>query len=151
RRDALLYAELLLRAEAALSVQDNAGALVYAWTAAEGLLQSMFSRWVDDCAKGQDAGSDAKGKQRVFLDADRRRNLQGRNMTAWHMTEIGSLAGWLPYDLYRTIRECTGARNKWLHNRDINALEHAPRAILAAQELFSLAESIDLRPQGAKL
>lgn len=146
RGDALLYAELLVRAEAALSVQDNAGALVYAWTAAEGLLQSMFSRWLDDCAKDQDAGQDAQGNKRAFLDADRRKKLRGRDMTAWHMTEIGSLAGWLPYDLYRIIRDCTSARNRWLHERDLNALEEAPRAILAAQELFKLAEGIDLRP-----
>lgn len=148
RANALLYAELLLRAEAALSVQDNAGALLYAWTAAEGLLQSMFSGWVDDCAKGQDAGRDAQGNERVFLDADRRKKLRGRDMTAWHMTEIGSVAGWLPHDLYRSIRDCTRARNKWLHGRDLNALREAPKAIRAAQELFGRAEGIDLRPHG---
>jgi hypothetical protein len=61
RRDALLYAELLVRAEAALSVQDNAGALVYAWTAAEGLLRSLFLRWIDE--RRQIAMPDATTKE----------------------------------------------------------------------------------------
>ena len=146
RGDVLLQAELLLRADGALSVQDNAGALVYAWTAAEALLQDMFSRWAEDRASEQDAGHDEQGNERVFLDARRRKELEGRDMTAWHMAEIGSLAGWLPYELYRTLRDCTSARNRWLHKRDLDALRHAPKAILAAQELFRLAEGIDLRP-----
>lgn len=147
RTEALLHAELLVRAQATLSVEDNAGALVYAWTAAEGMLRGMFSRWVDDCANAQDAGRDAQGDKRVFLDTKRRKELvEGREMTAWHMTEILSLVGLLPFELYRAIRDCTSARNKWLHTRDLKALEKAPAAILAVQELFGLAEGIDLRP-----
>jgi hypothetical protein len=50
-------------------------------------------------------------------------------MTAWHMAEIGSLAGWLPFDLYRTVRKCAKARNNWLHRQDAGALKQAPAAI----------------------
>jgi len=145
RADALLYAELLLRAQAAISVDDPAGALVYAWTAAEGMLRSLFSRWVDECGK-QEVGPDEQGHERVFLDANRRKSLEGGSITGWHMAEIGSLVGWLPFDLYRTVRNCAKARNDWLHKQDLRALEHAPEAIHATQQLFSLTEGIDLTP-----
>ncbi|HST33201.1 MAG TPA: hypothetical protein VLJ80_06730 [Solirubrobacteraceae bacterium] len=144
RADALLYAELLLRAQASMSIDDSAGALVYAWTAAEGMLRSLFSRWVDEC--GKEVGPDAQGHERVFLDANRRKSLEGGSITGWHMAEIGSLVGWLPFDLYRTIRNCAKARNDWLHKQDLRALEHAPEAIQATQQLFSLTEGIDLTP-----
>lgn len=141
REDALLYAELLVRAQAALSVGDNAGALVYAWTVAESLLRTLFLRWVNDVASGKDVDPD-----RTFLDSNRVKDLEGSKMTAWHVAELGSLVGWLPFDLYRTVRACAKARNRWLHDQDLSALEKAPDAILSAQELFKLAEGVDLRP-----
>ena len=145
RKETLLYAELLVRAQAALSVYDNGGALVYAWTAAEGMLRSMFARWIDECAESQNAGVDDQGNARDFLDSSRRRGLLQGGMTSWHMAETLSLVGRLPYGLYRTIRTCEAARNKWLHNQDLNSLQHAPSAISSAQELLNLAEGIDLR------
>ncbi len=147
RSDALLYAELLTRAQAALSVEDNGGALIYAWTAAEGMLRSRFARWVDACAGDRDAGRDSQGNKRTFLDSKRKRELlEGRDITTWHMAEIGSLVGWLPFSLYRTVRKCAKARNDWLHKQSAEALEHAPAAISGAQELFELTEGIDLLP-----
>lgn len=146
RGDTLLYAELLLRAQASMWVDDAAGALVYAWTAAEGMMRTLFARWVDDRGR-QDIGPDMQGNQRKFLESDRRKALiEGSSMTAWHMAEIGSLVGWLPFDLYRKIRTCAKARNDWLHKQDLGALKHAPAAISATQELLALTAGIDLSP-----
>jgi hypothetical protein len=146
RSKALLYAELIVRAEGSLSVEDNAGALVYAWTAAEGILKSLYLEWVARCSYVRDPGPDTHGNPRAFLNSNRSRDLASSKVTAWHMAEIGSLVGWLPFDLYETVRRCAASRNRWLHNQDMQALNDARNAIEGAQKLFQLAEGIDLRP-----
>jgi hypothetical protein len=86
KKDALLYAELLARAQAALSIDDNAGALVYAWTVAEGVLRSLFERWIGERAQAHASrDDDPQGDERVFLDSRRRRDLLGSRMTTWHL------------------------------------------------------------------
>ncbi len=145
RKDALLYAELLLRAQSSMWLDDAAGGLLYAWTAAEGMMRTLFARWVDERGE-QEIEPDTQGNERSFMDSSRRNELVGREMTAWHMAEIGSLVGWLPYDLYRAFRTCASARNRWLHRQDLRALEQAPQAINTTLELLVLTVGIDLSP-----
>jgi hypothetical protein len=146
---ALLRAELLVRSQSALAVADAGGALIYAWTAIEGLLGDLLSRYLDD-VQDRDAGLDATGNKLRFINGKRREDLEGANVTAWHMTEMLSLADRLPFELYRTINTCRQARNGWLHHERQVSEEDAAAAIRAAQQLFTLVEGVDLRAQRSR-
>jgi hypothetical protein len=63
--------------------------------------------------------------------------------------EFLSLIDRLPFDLYCAARECSTARNNWLHKAEPPSSEMAQTAIKAAGELFELLEGVPLRPWSA--
>jgi hypothetical protein len=142
---ALLRAELLTRSQGALSVSDTSGALVYAWTAIEGLLGDLLKRYLDE-NKARKVDLDPSGNQPEFLNAARRKWLEGAEVTARHKAEILSLVDRLPFDLYGTVEACRKARNKWLHDERHASYDDAAGAILAVQQLFKLSDGVDLQP-----
>jgi hypothetical protein len=142
---ALLRAELLTRSQGALSVSDTSGALVYAWTAIEGLLGDLLKRYLDD-NEARKVDPDPSGNQPEFLNAARRKWLEGTEVTARHKAEILSLGDRLPFDLYCTAEACRKARNKWLHDERHASYDDAAAAILAVQQLFKLSDGVDLQP-----
>lgn len=143
REIVLLRAELLVRAKEATGDMDYAGALTSAWTAIEGMLGDLFGRFLDanaDRAVGTGALSGAR-----FISSQRRRFLEGPEMTSRHLAEFLSLLDVLPFPLYRAVLRCAKARNNWLHAEKIPTHEDAVRALQAAAELFEIAEGVPLR------
>jgi hypothetical protein len=134
----LLRAELLFRSAAAYQDHDHSAALVNAWTATEGLLRDRYAEYLDACAdRPVDEG-------RTFINARRRKFLEGSEVTARLMAEILSLADRLPFPLYQEILEGSKVRNNWLHKQEQVSPADAEGAINAAQYLFELTEGITL-------
>ncbi len=136
RRDVvLLRVELLLRSVVALEDDDYSGALIAAWTAAEGLLRDRFLGYLSD---RDQAGNSSD----PFISRRRREFLESSEMTSRVMAEILSLADWLPFGLYKRVVTGGKARNNWLHAQKAVTRVSAVDAIQAAQELFELVEEI---------
>jgi hypothetical protein len=140
---ALLRAEMLFRAESASVHRDPAGALTTAWTAAEGMLSERLKRYLD-ANQDRASGHDESGNKLKFLNADRRRFLEGREMTARHTMETLSLLDVLPFKLYTALRRCASARNGWLHAQTEPSPEDAVLAVRSLGELFELVEGVPL-------
>lgn len=143
REIVLLRAELLARAKGAMGDMDYAGALTSAWTAIEGILGDLFARFLDanaDRGVGDGALSDGR-----FISAQRRRFLEGAEMTSRHLAEFLSLLDVLPFPLYRAVLTSAKARNNWLHTEKLPTHEDAVRALQTAAELFEIAEAVPLR------
>lgn len=146
-RRPLFRAELLLRAKAALLDVDYTGALTNAWTASEGMLGDLMSRYLDD-SDGRPAGHDASGNALKFMKPERRRFFESGEWTIRHTMEFLSLVDCLPFGLYREARECSKARNDWMHYETVPSNEVANMAIGLGGKLFELLEGIPLRVHG---
>jgi hypothetical protein len=140
---ALLRAEMLFRAEGALVHTDRAGSLTIAWAAAEGMLSALLARYLDE-NQDRPAGEDKSGNRRKFINDDRKKFLQGSEMTARHTMELLSLLDILPFELYQTLRRCAKARNDWLHAQTEPSSETAFLAVRSLRSLFELVEGIPL-------
>lgn len=130
----LLRVELLLRSVVALQDDDYSGALIAAWTAAEGLLRDRFLGYLSD--------RDQAGSSDLFISRRRRDFLESSEITSRIMAEILSLADWLPFGLYKSVVNGGRARNNWLHAQKAVTRVIAVDAIRAAQELFELVEGL---------
>jgi hypothetical protein len=139
----LLRAELLVRAKSATGDMDYAGALTSAWTAIEGMLGDHFGRFLNENADRALGDRPSSGER--FISSQRRRFLEGAEMTSRHLAEFLSLLDLLPFLLYRAILRCARARNNWLHAEKLPTHEDAVEALQAAAELFELVEGIPLR------
>ena len=139
RDEVLLRADLLLRAKAAHLDLDPSGALTNAWTAIEGMLGDLFGRYLDE-HKDRPTGD----AQTVFINSDRRKFLEGADITSRHLAEFLSLVDRLPFNLYRVVLQSAKARNAWLHSETAPSFEQARDAIDAAGELFELLEGVPL-------
>jgi hypothetical protein len=140
----LLRAELLFRATSALIERDDAGALTTARTAIEGLLGDLLSQYLDE-NENRPAGTDASGNALKFINTDRRKFLEGREMTARNTVELLSLLDVLPFWLYRACTQCASARNTWLHAQNEPSSEAAWKAVGALGQLFELVEEVPIR------
>jgi hypothetical protein len=146
-RPALLRAELLQRAKASLLDGDETGALANAWTASEGMLGDLLRRYLDT-ANERPPERDASGNEIPFVTADRRRFFEGGTWTIRHTIEFLSFVERMPFDLYRATRECSKARNDWMHYEKVPAPEVASRALETAGELFGLLEGVPIQMFG---
>lgn len=135
---ALLRVESIYRSVVAYCSFDHAAALVNAFVAIEGLLGDLLARHLNE--------HDQNGAPRV--DNERRKYLEGSAVNSRITAEILSLAGVLPQDLYRGIRACAKARNRWMHDAapDTTGSLDGERAIRVASGMFFLVEGVDIRP-----
>lgn len=139
---ALFRAESIYRGVVAYRDFDHGAALVNAWVAIEGLLGDLFARYLEEERERDSDGG------KVFIDSKRRDFLEGSSVTSRLTAEILSLADELPHRLYREIRECAKARNKWMHDAAPDAMSgtQAALAIRVAGQMFRLVEKVDLDP-----
>jgi hypothetical protein len=135
--EAMTRVESLLRSLVALEDEDYGGALVYAWTAVEAMLRDRFNDYLT-------AASKQAGEGTVFITSDRQNFLSGPQITSRHMAEILSLAGSLPFDLYRATVKSGNRRNRWLHVQKPVMRDEACEAIETAVSLFDFTEGISL-------
>jgi hypothetical protein len=134
----LLRTELLLRASVALGNHAYGDALVNAWTAIEALLKTRLTDYLKENEDRPVGG----GK---FINADRKRQLlDGRETTSYTVTEILSLADWLPFEQYKGITAARKLRNRWLHGGIEPPGDEVGSAIDTAQWFFALVEGIEL-------
>ncbi len=140
---AIARADLLWRAESTRFERDHSGALVYAWTAIEGLLGDLWSRYLKR-RQSEDLGRGPRGQQKKAMTSDRRQEIEGEKVTSWHMTEFLSLAGELPDELYEAIGPIRKARNAWLHNERPATSAQAVDGLRLVRRLFGLVEGVDL-------
>ncbi len=145
KRPALFRAELLQRAAVAAFDQDFTGALTNAWTACEGMLGDLMRRCLDETIT-RDAGTDDNGNRLGFMKSDRRKFFEGGEWTIRHTMEFLSLVDRLPYQTYREARQCSKARNNWLHYETVPSEEIATNALKLAGDLFALVEGVSFEP-----
>jgi hypothetical protein len=100
-------------------------------------------RYLDD-NQNRPSGQDGSGNKLKFVNGERRRFLEGREMTARHTMEALSLLDVLPFKLYTALRRCATARNEWLHAQTEPSGQDAILAIRSLGELFELVEGVPL-------
>lgn len=111
--------------------QDFATSLVLAWTVSEQLLNLIWKSYLSDSA-AQNAGQDPP-----FLNKERKQKLtSGRDFSASVISEVLSLAGRLPFDLFKRMNKDRNARNYWLHDMKQPVDDDASHAISTAQKLI---------------
>ncbi len=133
----LLRAELIYRSAAAYSDHDPSAALVLAWTATEGLLGDLLTAYLES---------------REDMNYERKTFLKSPNVQARVTAELLSIAGHLPFPLYRGVVKAGQRRNSWLHSEKPISPEDAENAIQTAQDLFALVEGVRLQmPLGRQL
>ena len=147
-RDAvLLRAELLVRAKVSFVENDFSGALTNAWTAAEGMLGDLLRAYLDE-NEDRASGKDEDGNLLKFINGERRKWLEGAEMTVRHTMEFLSLLDVLPLGLYRDARRSSKTRNDWLHLQKQPTYDDAEIAIRLAGRLFELLEGVPLNVLG---
>jgi hypothetical protein len=140
RSDSLLtFAELLLRSAAAYADHDFSISLIFSWAVTEALLNELWDRYLDEVAD-QPGDGDA-----IFMSSDRRKKLRGAEMTASMMSEMLSVQGRLPFDLFRSVSLVRTARNKWMHEIRPVPREHADTGLAVAERLLQLVEGVQLQ------
>jgi hypothetical protein len=133
--------DLALRAAVAHMSKTTDAALIQAWAVVERILTGVWESYLtENRTRGNEIGG------RVFINSDRRDLLTGRDFTISVVSEILSLLGKIPPDLYRRLAPVRQARNRWMHRlAPINAVESA-QGLQLAFDLLRHVYGIDLDP-----
>jgi hypothetical protein len=138
---ALLIAELHMRSCKAYEDHNYNLCLITAWAIIERLLQTLWTRYVDDYREKQIDGAAV-----TLINADRKSKLtESRDFTASVVSEILSLTERLPFSLYRDLSTIRKARNDWIHDLIPVSREAAGLAIQTSEGMLSLVEGLNLK------
>lgn len=139
---AVQLSALLNESVAAYKQHNYSLAVSTSWTVCEVLISRIWSDYIStDPATGQARS----------LNRERRENLQNsRDFTASTIAEVLNLAGRLPEDTFKKLRDVRKNRNSWLHSMKRPSRETAFLGVSTAAEL--LGEMIgDTLPVGGSL
>jgi hypothetical protein len=137
--DVLVVAELLAHAYKYFEDHSYDLSLITSWTIAEKLLNVLWNRYIADQENRDTDGRDGK-----FINGDRRGSLTGPEFTASIIAEILSLAGRLPFDLYKDISKVRRARNGWMHELKKVTPAESSLAVKVAERMLANVENIKL-------
>jgi hypothetical protein len=136
---ALQVTDLYLRSCKAWEDLDYGRCLVDAWALTEKLLQARWNRYLEE-----NRLREVEGSKVAFINSERKKTLTSSTYTASVITEILSLLGLIPFDLYRDLSEVRSARNRWLHDLRRVSSDEAIVSIRAANRMLRLVDGIDL-------
>jgi hypothetical protein len=111
------------------------------WTIAERLLRTLWRRYV-----GENRQREIDGDTVNFIMGARRKALleDTRTYSAAVVSEILSLTGQIPLELYREQAAARSARNNWVHDLKPVSREQAQASVKVAEQMLRLVENIDL-------
>jgi hypothetical protein len=138
----ITVADLYVRSCKAYEEGNSNLGLITAWAVIERLLNTLWERYVEENRERE-----IEGTRVEFLTGVRRKNLlKGRDYTASVISEVLSLTGRLPFDLYRDMSKVRKARNDWMHELKPAyweaSWESARLAVNVAERMLSLVEEI---------
>jgi hypothetical protein len=112
----------------------------------EKLLQHLWETYLDDNRRRE-----VESETVAFINKDRKKRLEdGRTFSAAVISEILSLASYLPFHLYQDMTEVRRARNDWIHGLEPIPKETVARSIRVAEwmleQVHELSLSIPLIP-----
>lgn len=138
---ALLVTDLYARSCKEYEDHNYELCLVTAWAITEKLLQRLWERYIEDNLKREIDGSEVN-----FINNDRKKRLNdGRNFSASVISEILSLANYLPLSLYKELLSVRKERNNWLHDLKPISRRTAELSIRLAEEMLHLVDGLNLR------
>jgi hypothetical protein len=132
---------------AMVSLQDHdyPRSLITSWAIIEQLLDLKWTEYMKD-----HRSEIISGEKFTFINADRLKKLEGMDYTASVRTEMLSLLGSLPFDVYKDMENARRVRNGWMHELKVVKMSDALDAIRVASFLYESAYDIGL-PQGLSL
>jgi hypothetical protein len=132
--------ELLLRARNSIEESDYVVSLMLAWAAIEQLLNALWERFI-----AENRIRIVDGQSQTLINVERKKRLTSQDFTASIVSEILSLSGNLPFDLFEQITQARRARNAWLHRLESVKRKDAEAAIGSARQMLKLVHHIELR------
>jgi hypothetical protein len=136
--DMVTIVSLLFNASRRYAHHDFNSALILAWTVVERLLNVLWDKLLEEKRT-------QKGKpEETQINSERRQKLKGRDFTASIISEILSLDGRIPFDMYSKLQSIRKARNDWLHFMRPVESDDAAQAVDSAGELLTLAADLSL-------
>jgi hypothetical protein len=135
--DALLLVDLYARSCHAHETHNHSLCLVIAWGLTEKLLTRHWERYLERNRKRTIDGAETS-----FINGERMDKLTGRDYTASVVSEILSLVGELPLDLYKHLSRVRKARNDWMHELKEVSRGESYLAVQVASRMLELIEGI---------
>lgn len=132
---------------ALVSLQDHdyPKSLITSWAIIECLLDLKWSEYIK-----KQRQATINGKTVTFINRDRLRKLEGQDYTASVKTEILSLLGILPFDIYKDMENLRKVRNGWMHELKLVEMSEAFDAIKVVSVLYKMAYDVEL-PSGLSI
>ncbi len=138
--DMLDMVDLLARGCGSYQEHNYALCLVVEWTLCERLLQTIWQRYIEE-----NRVREIEDMLTPFITKKRKEALgDSRNFSAAVVSEILSLTGQLPHDIYRRLTESRKARNDWVHRIVPVSREAALQSVRVAQDMLCLVSGIEL-------
>jgi hypothetical protein len=132
--------DLALRAAVAHMGKTFDAALIQAWGVVERILTDKWDRYL-----GDNRTREALGEE-VFINAERKEFLSGRDFTISIVIEALSLLDVIPFEMYRRLGPVRKARNRWMHELRPITVNDSFQALQLAFDLLRFAYGIDLDP-----
>lgn len=137
--DAILLADLFMRASKSLEDHNYSLSLITSWTITEKVLQSRWEKYLDSQRERE-----IDNVKTTFINKERKKTLIGRDYSASVVSEILSLAGILPFELYKDMQVIRKVRNNWIHSLAPVSMEMASLSLKVTATILYLFERIYL-------
>ncbi len=127
--DTITLADLLLHAFSLHESGKFEASQIIAWTIAEKCLNDLWNTYLYELNENHTAS----GTEGRFINSARKDKLTGRDFTASIISEVLSLSGILPFEMYELTSRVRKKRNDWLHHLGAIGRPDATEALSLAQ------------------